>query len=1034
MKKAYKFIITMFVLLCTFTPNKLSASSMKYFVNNTNQDLEEYYLDNGKYEVLVSKEFNDYLIKNISNSYLTGFNSNSFVFDEKVSVYANNGIFYFGNFGYVLKDGSSHPVVVEFIFDQKNNKLYLNNTALDDAEKKDWKAIVEEVPNTVIPLEVKQIYTESDYSELERGGGVEMSLPWKTGTSWRLTGGAHGLYSGGTAQYYHNQNTFNKNYSVWNALDFSGPKNTKGQYTDKKIRSIADGTIVSVYKNNNGIACQLSIRHGSNVYVYLHLGNNGNKNYYVGQKISAQEVLGDISNNCGQSTGPHVHFALKNNTNTSPVEIGGLKLGGYTVSSDYLKNNVKTYDSCLERNRRKFCSGNYLYNYTENNNSEKSSDAKNEDNNYYPTKDQTGSRSKNREKAIISNKNNKLKADTNDMKLIWDKGIYIEEYEVTVKNNRDQVIFRKKNIDDSDSSYRIKFNEKILTEIKKGNRLEFKVKSVYEDGKDDDDSFKMDIVRQSITESQKEDQYNRYGNSVDKSRSANRVKGKIISRYNDIEDLQQNDLNIIWKKGIYIENYNIEITIPDNADFKYLSKNIDDSDNSFKLPIEVFKNINSNKNSLVNIKLVTTFEDGTLDRDVFDLSINNSKSIAKANNESDLYEPTETNSLTTKKQAKINTKNVVLDMNNNNLKVSWDKGIYVDRYELVINVNDKEYMRFRQIDDSRDSYLVTLTSKQIEDLKGSKIAIKLLTVYEDGLSEQQIYNLKDSNIIADIKNTSAQKEKAHSNIDYNKSKLDLQNGKIILSWLVGERVIKYNLFIYRNNQLVGIHRNIDKNLTNKVIEINDRQKKMYYDSEISIKLVSVFDDNSEKSSNIVFNTSGSAVKESSQISDTINKEKSRPVQKNSTIEDKLIASKSRAKLDIQNLIFERENESSQSENVKEYLEEEIIPSGNDLDEINIVKGKKAHIVNVKSNTSKNKTQIINLPADLSTDNYVSVDVFFKDNTSYSLVSKTNYKDTDNVSLEYSGADGYYAVMIIIEQGDKTYQYFVLINDRTQELD
>ena len=80
-----------------------------------------------------------------------------------------------------------------------------------------------------------------------------------------------------------------------------------------KIEAIADGTVSEVGNPSGGLGVYIVIDHvidGQKVSsVYAHMGL-GSMNYSVGDTISRGDVVGTVGST-GQSTGPHLYFAIR---------------------------------------------------------------------------------------------------------------------------------------------------------------------------------------------------------------------------------------------------------------------------------------------------------------------------------------------------------------------------------------------------------------------------------------------------------------------------------------------------------------------------------------------------------------------------------------------------------------------------------------------------------------------------------------------------------------------------------------------------
>jgi LasA protease len=159
-------------------------------------------------------------------------------------------------------------------------------------------------------------------------GSARLSLPWKTGKTWRLTGGPHS-FRGGSSR-------------PWSSLDFAGP--TPGVST--KVRAARRGVVVRPCAN------LVQVRHGNGwTTSYYHLKNIAVR---AGQTVSRGQFLGYTSKRArcgGSATGKHVHFSLLRSG--SYVNIRGHAIGGWTV-----KEGSSPYEGCLVKGDKKRCAPN----------------------------------------------------------------------------------------------------------------------------------------------------------------------------------------------------------------------------------------------------------------------------------------------------------------------------------------------------------------------------------------------------------------------------------------------------------------------------------------------------------------------------------------------------------------------------------------------------------------------------------------------------------------------------------------------------
>ncbi|MGQ5522082.1 peptidoglycan DD-metalloendopeptidase family protein [Chitinimonas sp. PSY-7] len=160
-----------------------------------------------------------------------------------------------------------------------------------------------------------------------------LGLPWAENDSWRLTGGAHG--DDQTSRPY-------------NSLDFAGG--------DGVVRAPRDGRIYqSCVRNGSGL---ISIVHdngfSTSYYHMKELTNLGN-----GVAVAKGTYLGRIGVGlpCGGSTtGPHVHFALKQGGNKTAVD--SKIIGGWTF-----REGGRPYEGYAIRNGTRVNVGGSLRNY-----------------------------------------------------------------------------------------------------------------------------------------------------------------------------------------------------------------------------------------------------------------------------------------------------------------------------------------------------------------------------------------------------------------------------------------------------------------------------------------------------------------------------------------------------------------------------------------------------------------------------------------------------------------------------------------------
>jgi len=155
-------------------------------------------------------------------------------------------------------------------------------------------------------------------------GAAELSLPWKKGTTWRLTGGPHSNNGG---------------RRPWSSLDFAGPR--PGMTV--KVRAARGGIVVRPCAN------LVQVRHsGGWTTSYYHVKRIAVR---AGQRVARGAFLGYTSTRAGcggRATGPHLHFALLRYG--SYVNIRGHAIGGWTV-----REGSSQYRGCMVKGSRKRC-------------------------------------------------------------------------------------------------------------------------------------------------------------------------------------------------------------------------------------------------------------------------------------------------------------------------------------------------------------------------------------------------------------------------------------------------------------------------------------------------------------------------------------------------------------------------------------------------------------------------------------------------------------------------------------------------------
>ncbi|WP_259657602.1 peptidoglycan DD-metalloendopeptidase family protein [Burkholderia pseudomallei] len=160
-----------------------------------------------------------------------------------------------------------------------------------------------------------------------------LALPWQQGTAWYWTGGAHG-WSGDSRPF--------------NSLDFSGGN---GQ-----VLAARDGTLYKSCERNGSAIVKVVHDNGytSTYYHMVQLTQAGS-----GTRVRQGQYLGRVGNGLpcgGQTTGPHVHFALSQGG--SDVPVNGKTIGGWQFFE-----GSNAYSGYAVRNQRRVSVQASLTNY-----------------------------------------------------------------------------------------------------------------------------------------------------------------------------------------------------------------------------------------------------------------------------------------------------------------------------------------------------------------------------------------------------------------------------------------------------------------------------------------------------------------------------------------------------------------------------------------------------------------------------------------------------------------------------------------------
>lgn len=160
-----------------------------------------------------------------------------------------------------------------------------------------------------------------------------LSLPWRAGKTWRLTGGPHS-HTG-------------RNAKPWSALDFAGPRSGMSV----KVLAARDGIVLRPCRN------LVQIRHSDGwTTSYYHLKTIAVR---AGQRVARGQQIGYTSTaaGCGgRATGPHVHFSV--------LRYGGyVDLDGFSIGGWRIRAAAYQYGGCMAKGTAVECaSSGRIYN------------------------------------------------------------------------------------------------------------------------------------------------------------------------------------------------------------------------------------------------------------------------------------------------------------------------------------------------------------------------------------------------------------------------------------------------------------------------------------------------------------------------------------------------------------------------------------------------------------------------------------------------------------------------------------------------
>ncbi|HEY9130811.1 MAG TPA: M23 family metallopeptidase [Dyella sp.] len=204
----------------------------------------------------------------------------------------------------------------------------------------DFSAALDRMPLDTIGESERMALQQGVAAEPEHwraaGHAVKIGLPWRAGTAWTMTSGAHG-FSGSSRPY--------------NSLDFYSRQD------GNNVRAAANGTVYT--------SCA---RNGSALVTIVH--DNGYRTSYYhmvrlepldnGTRVSEGTRLGSVGNGLpcgGSSSGAHVHFSLLDGQNR-PMSVNNVVLGGWTF-----RTSMFPYQGSAQRANKTVYRGNPIYNF-----------------------------------------------------------------------------------------------------------------------------------------------------------------------------------------------------------------------------------------------------------------------------------------------------------------------------------------------------------------------------------------------------------------------------------------------------------------------------------------------------------------------------------------------------------------------------------------------------------------------------------------------------------------------------------------------
>lgn len=170
-----------------------------------------------------------------------------------------------------IKTGSSGNLPVESSAQEKKPELQMKDVVTDhqDSEVPSSRIVYRRLPFIEEPIEVQRVFMPVSSIRITSGYGMRF-------------------------------------HPVDNRQKFHNGIDIAARYVP--VHAVLDGVVSEAgYSSGNGN--YIKIEHGIFETIYLHLNRF---HYLKGDRVSAGDIIG-ISGNTGKSTGPHLHFAVKQN-------------------------------------------------------------------------------------------------------------------------------------------------------------------------------------------------------------------------------------------------------------------------------------------------------------------------------------------------------------------------------------------------------------------------------------------------------------------------------------------------------------------------------------------------------------------------------------------------------------------------------------------------------------------------------------------------------------------------------------------------